>query len=355
MRSTDEIWSVGSTLSGHGEGLNDASWWRDSRHCATASDDKTVRLWDSETSQCLTTLRGHESYVFCVDVNPSNTVVASGSFDETIKFWDVRSGDRPLKTIAAHSDPVTGISFNKRDGTMIASSSYDGLLRLWDSTLGECLATIFAEHDGKTHAQQAAVSHCEYSPNGCFVLSANHDSTLRLWHVERPPCAHSRSFLGHEASRFCAACCFHAACNRRRDDPTKHAVVSGSEDGRLVVWNLQTTRLEHSISAHDDAVLAVSPHPTRDSIATGGMTRDSLVKIWDWRPAAQNDDPNRLDFCIQHEPQSDSWDDGRHVSALATVVDSNVPREHASQSNVTDGPQDQHSPLSPMREDMQHS
>lgn len=282
---SEEKWSSSASLVGHGEGLNDGKWWRDGRICGTASDDKTVRIWDVERGRAVSTLSGHDSYVFCVDVNPFDTLLASGSYDETIKFWDIRIG-KAIRTIAAHSDPVTAVSFDKSDGSKLASTSYDGLMRLWDTGLGECLATTFAEQTG--FKQQTPVSHCEFSKNGRFVLTGNHDSSLRLWHVAEPPCAVARKYTGGlNSTRFCGACTFHAQCERRRRDVSKHAVVSGSEDGRLLVWNLQSAQIETTIeNAHDDAVLAVSAHPRRDLIATGGMTKDATVKLWEWSPAA---------------------------------------------------------------------
>jgi COMPASS component SWD3 len=69
-------------------------------------------------------------------------MLVTGSFDETLKLWDVRSGDC-VSTLPVHSDPVTAVSFN-RDGTCLVSASHDGLIRLWDSATGECLKTIYA-------------------------------------------------------------------------------------------------------------------------------------------------------------------------------------------------------------------
>lgn len=73
----------------------------------------------------LKVLKGHTNYVFCVNFNPQSNLIVSGSFDESVRIWDVKQG-KCLKTLPAHSEPVSAVHFN-RDGTLIVSSSYDGL------------------------------------------------------------------------------------------------------------------------------------------------------------------------------------------------------------------------------------
>ena len=86
---------------------------------------------------------GHTNFVFCVNFSPSSNLLASGGFDETVRVWDVargvcfhvvhivleieQSAGKTLKTLPAHSDPVTAVTFN-HDGTLIASCSMDGLM-----------------------------------------------------------------------------------------------------------------------------------------------------------------------------------------------------------------------------------
>ena len=75
------------TCTGHSRGINEICWNPVSPLLASASDDKTVRLWDAVTGDTLVEYRGHDNFVFCVDQHEH--MVVSGSFDETVKIWDV--------------------------------------------------------------------------------------------------------------------------------------------------------------------------------------------------------------------------------------------------------------------------
>lgn len=88
-------------------------------------------------------LRDHTNYVFCVNWSPQSNLLVSGSFDESIRMWDVARGEQTpfsgfvreltgvagkvLRVISAHSDPITAVNFSG-DGSMIVSCSYDGLM-----------------------------------------------------------------------------------------------------------------------------------------------------------------------------------------------------------------------------------
>lgn len=89
---------------------------------------------------------------------PHHSHQATGSFDETIRFWDVRSS-RCLRVLPAHSDPVSAMDFNY-DGTVLASCSFDGLLRLWDTHNGHCLKTLAIDNGS------SPLSLVRFSPNG---------------------------------------------------------------------------------------------------------------------------------------------------------------------------------------------
>jgi COMPASS component SWD3 len=279
---------------GHSRGVNDLCWNPVSPLLASASDDKTVRLWDALTGDALVEFRGHDNFVFCVSMH--HALLASGSFDETVKLFDVRSGEC-VSTLPAHSDPVTAVAFN-RDGTCIASASHDGLIRVWDVATSECLKTIFA-------AGNPPVASVTYSPNGKFLLASTLDSCIRLWPVNK---------IG-------ASTCAKAYRDEKLHVNTKYSVVStfthdgnvltGSETGQPVLYDLQSRRVLQTLRGHSDVVLAVSAHDKLPLLCSGGMTADRKVLFWMPRDDNNEDDEHKGDSQATRE------DLGREPSARA--------------------------------------
>ena len=244
------------TLHGHARGINDVAWSPTAEYLATASDDKSLRIWDAETGGALVELRGHTNYVFSCAFSPQTNLLVSGSFDETVKLWDVRSGDC-VSTLPAHSDPVTGVDFN-RDGTCVVSGSHDGLIRIWDTMTGECLKTIYA-------GGNPPVSYVRFSPNGKFVLTGTLDSTLRLWR------AGDRDGAVDDAA---AAPVTGVDFNR---DGT--CVVSGSHDGLIRIWDTMTGECLKTIYAGGNPPVSyVRFSPNGKFVLTG--TLDSTLRLW---------------------------------------------------------------------------
>ena len=93
------------TLRGHTQRIGRIAWSPDGRLLASPSADQTIRLWDVETGECLRTLRGHTDTVDSVAFDPSGGMLASGSHDCTVKLWEAFSG-RLLRTFKGHQDAV---------------------------------------------------------------------------------------------------------------------------------------------------------------------------------------------------------------------------------------------------------
>uniref|UniRef100_A0A183BY41 RNA helicase n=1 Tax=Globodera pallida TaxID=36090 RepID=A0A183BY41_GLOPA len=86
---TVKIWStidgkLEKTIQGHKLGISDVCWSFDNRMIVSCSDDKTLKLFDVQQGKALRTFRGHQNYVFCCNFNPQSTLLVSGSFDETV-------------------------------------------------------------------------------------------------------------------------------------------------------------------------------------------------------------------------------------------------------------------------------
>lgn len=84
-------------------------------YAATGSRDKTIKLWDALSGQCLRTLVGHDNWIRALVFHPSGKYLLSASDDKTIKVWDLANG-RCTKTIEAHSHFVTSMTWGRAVG-----------------------------------------------------------------------------------------------------------------------------------------------------------------------------------------------------------------------------------------------
>ena len=114
---------------------------------------------------------GHSITVLSVAFSADGRTALSGSWDKTLKLWDVTKG-KLLRTFEGHSDAVWSVAFSP-DGRTVLSGSWDKSLKLWDVSTGKLLRT-FERHT-------SGVWSVAFTPDGRSVLSGSGDRTLKLW------------------------------------------------------------------------------------------------------------------------------------------------------------------------------
>jgi COMPASS component SWD3 len=212
-------------------------------------------------------LSGHSNYVYSLAFSPKGNMLVSGSYDEAVFLWDVRSG-RCMRQLPAHSDPVRGVDF-AADGTMMVSCSTDGLIRIWDSGTGQCLRTLVDED------RKGVTSVC-FTPNGRFVCAWTLDECVRLWNYAEGRCV--KTYQGHVNKEFSlGGVVGEYVWGDGRDGAF---VASGSEDGDVVVWDVSSKELLWRGEGHRDVVLSVDWVRVGERGLLVSVGKDRDVRVW---------------------------------------------------------------------------
>lgn len=116
-------------LTGHQQLINDVKFSPDMRYLASASFDKSIRLWDGRTGKFVATLRGHVQRVYQLAWSADSRLLASASADSTCKVWAIGS-KKLLQDLPGHSDEVYATDWSP-DGELVASGGKDKILKVW--------------------------------------------------------------------------------------------------------------------------------------------------------------------------------------------------------------------------------
>lgn len=116
-------------LTGHMQLVNDVKFSPDGRKIASASFDKSIKLWDGRTGKYLSSLRGHVGAVYQISWSSDSRLIVSGSADSTLKVWDVGK-TKILGDLPGHADEVYAVDWSP-DGCRVASGGKDKVLKMW--------------------------------------------------------------------------------------------------------------------------------------------------------------------------------------------------------------------------------
>lgn len=267
-------------LRGHTDTVWGLAFALDGSRLYSAGADNVIRVWDLETGDEIGIWEGHTNWVLALALSPDGMLLASGSADNTVRLWDVASGDGQV--LRGHTNWIRALAFNA-DGSRLASGSADTTVRLWDLATGDgqvlrgqrgaVWSVLFAGDTLYSAGEDAYVLRWRAAPATGRQVGAIQafdllpDATAaagidNLVYVGAPEAVEPRVIDSEYAGLVTAV----------RYNPAGTVLATGADDGRVRLWDAQTTARLSEFNPNVDVIqqIAYSPDGQRIAVVGGG-------------------------------------------------------------------------------------
>lgn len=252
-----------STSESHSDRVTGCAFSPDGKRIVSASNDKTLRLWNATTGEEIAILSGHTDLVQNCAYSPDGLRIASCSRDTTVKLWDVARAE--MATPIANEPDQTDIlsTFKKPKQSPLGEigvTMISDWLQLTDERTGLAVAKLDGHH--------AKVKDYAFSPDGCQLVSASEDDTLKVWDLNTY--REITTLKGH--SKGVNGCEF---------SPDGQRMASASNDLTVKIWDTKKWREVLTLAGHEHSVRRGLFSPDGRTIISICGHLDTAVRLWD--------------------------------------------------------------------------